>query len=264
MKLSLQPHRLSRSAVLRGTFAKSLGANIGLLLLTSGLAPFSLPAFAQSSSASDPIYEQPPLPPGEGSAGGRGEGGASRDGGDEDACLSQYGGLRALVPEPNPREVWGLTTLAQPQFFFRIPDLPNDNRATVEFVLENTEIRGVESEVYRRRFTVPSEAGIVRVALPETEDYALDRGVNYRWVFTVLCAADAPEDSFFVSGRIWRVSAQEYSDRQLWFDRLAQFADPVGEPWRDLLDTVGLGELASEPMLPCCGAGDAIDPSAIE
>ncbi len=211
-----------------------------------------------------PIYEHPAFPPGHGQPGGIGQGAGTF--GDEDACLSQHSNLVALVPELTRGEAWGLTTLSHPSFFAVIPDLPDDVEVA-EFVLEDTKARGEGSDVYRTQFNLPDEAGIIRIDLPEEEEYQLEIDRKYRWVLTILCSLDEEEPSaIFVSANVIRTEVGDYAENQLWYDRLQELAEQANstnfqESWEELLSAVGLEDVADADFLPCCTPNAELTPT---
>jgi hypothetical protein len=244
-----------------------LSLGVAWCLLASG---HPLPALAQPDGSEMRIAQfSPPPPPSQGRPSGNQRGGASRG-----ACSAEEPRLTALVPEVNDPAgtfVWGLTTQARPTFWFYVPyalsaDLP------AEFVLLNDQNQPVYQTVLSNLNTQP---GIIQVSLPETaEPLAVDQ--TYQWVFMLGC--DVP---IFTRGSIQRVApsptlesqlAQASSPKQkadlyaangIWFDALTTLADlrqaqpgdsTVATDWANLMQSVGLADIADKPLVPCCTA----------
>lgn len=181
--------------------------------------------------------------------------------------------LTALAPiyqtQDSESVVWGLTTLENPHFWFYVPYQLTSNHA-VEFVLQDD--RG--NYLYRTKFsgtgTLP---GILSVQLPS--NVSLQTEQNYSWHFLIYCDSSTP--SSYVNGLIKRVelsrwesqlnslTPQErailYANEGIWYDTLTELAqlrrvapqnDRLTDDWVSLLQSVGLEELDSEPLIPCC------------
>ena len=181
--------------------------------------------------------------------------------------------LTALAPIYQTKDsesvVWGLTTVEHPHFWFYVPYQLTSNHA-VEFVLQDD--RG--NYIYRTKFsgtgTLP---GILSVQLPS--NVSLQTEQNYSWHFLIYC--DSPTPSSYVNGLIRRVelsrlesqlnslTPQErailYADEGIWSDALTELAqlrrvapqnERLMDDWVSLLQSVGLEELALEPLISCC------------
>ncbi|MUG97441.1 DUF928 domain-containing protein, partial [Scytonema sp. UIC 10036] len=66
---------------------------------------------------------------------------------------------------------------------------------------------------------------------------------------------------FFIDGHVERVSPNNYTPENIWFDNLTDLAeklcvspqDPtIREEWTAFLQDGELTEFAKEPLLPCC------------
>ena len=115
----------------------------------------------------------------------------------------------------------------------------------------------------------------MRIALPPTQA-KLQEGKTYSWMFEIHCAPSFDPDNPTIVGSVQRTSidasvarnlaekttavdlAQVYGDAGLWYDtlttlanaRLLQPNEPTLEKtWEELLISVGLEEIASEPIL---------------
>jgi hypothetical protein len=234
--------------------------NALLLSLTMGVivGGFPIEAFAQRY-----IPRDRGLP-------GRREGGGTR--GDciraAHADATRPSALTALMPDKN----LGLTTSTTPMLFWYVPE----NAATAaEFILMDD----TDAEVYKARFRVTGEAGIISLSLPEDAGLPpLQVGKDYHWSFALICAAQDSADNsglVFTEGWIQRVEAdaqlQErlantsepdralvYAEAGIWQDAIASLAsqrraqptNPLfATRWNTLLTSVGLTNVASQPLM---------------
>lgn len=197
-------------------------------------------------------------------------GGASRG-----TCLSEsqrVAGkvLTAIVP----RTRLGLTFAAHPSFFAYVPQSPAQSAGFLLLSDDDTEV------VYETTFALPTKAGIVRFDLPETAP-ALSVGKQYHWFITTLCdATSGLSGSPTVEGWLERSTPEValskalpktlpgnrpnlYAEAGIWHETLATLADlqqkyPQNSKylndWRELMRSVGLDTIATEPLLDCCKA----------
>ena len=202
----------------------------------------------------------PPPPSGVGAPRGRRSGGAGRE-----DCPAVDKPLTALVPENN----LGLTVTESPTFWFFVPQLPESARSG-EFVLQDEK----HNDVYRTRFKLPEKSGIVSIRLPSNLQSSLKKDQMYRWHFQMYCQQQTPSEYFWVEGWVKQVAINPtlenqlkaaksqdyiaYAENGIWYDALTKLAelrlsDPqnatLSENWAALLKSVGLEELAKEPLL---------------
>lgn len=227
---------------------RSLLLSLWIVGLLVGIAA---PAFAQEFEPSEPG-----LP-------GRREGGGTRGG-----CLSQASqplALTALMPNTNT----GLTVAEYPSFFWYVPQ---NTAAAAEFVL----LDQANVEVYKTLLPVSQQSGVLSLSLPADGSVpALEVGKSYRWYFSLICdPLDRSADSF-TSGWIQRVepsstltqaltsaAAEEkpiiYVNAGIWYEAVAALVElrreqpqnsQVLTQWQTLLHSVGLEELANQPLL---------------
>lgn len=192
---------------------------------------------------------------------GRREGGGTRGG-----CPLQQPKLTALIPPSN----LGQTLAPYPTFFWYLPQ----NAATAaEFVLLDAN----NAEIYKTQVTLPAEAGVVSLTLPQdlAPDRLLEVGQSYRWYFSLICDPLDRSADMFTSGWVERVEPSAelnnalavalaadvpnlYAKAGLWYDALAATASlRQSQPqnpafvseWQNLLQAVGLEALANQPML---------------
>ncbi|MHC0067973.1 DUF928 domain-containing protein [Nostoc sp. UIC 10890] len=227
--------------------------------------------FSSSKQSNKPlIFNVPPPPddidaPGNRSAGGR------------RGCeiINQSAGvqkkqLTALVPVYEQKDsafVWGLTTTSHPTLWFYVPYLPTVN---AEFALQD-ETRKI---VYQTPISLSGTPGIVSISLPSTTP-PLEIGKRYHWYFNIYCQPQQPP--IFIHGWIQRkalnsavqnllnkATPQErvslYASNEYWYDALTAAAelrrqDQKNTEWTNLLQTVGLADIATESLVECCRSG---------
>lgn len=249
-------------------FWQKLAICVGLLCPTAAslaAVPPELPA--QSSSEMSIALSFPPPPETQGAPMSTAAGGTRGEGGN--ICL-KGGRATALMPTWNDGEKT-LTTAANPTFFVYVPET---NGKSAEFIVVDDNWQVVHEKIIQ----LPSGSGVVQVKLPETAP-GLEIGKNYYWQLAILCDGDQEIDDEFVGGTISRTSlpkelqakleelspleqAELYAEQRIWQDALsvmAQSRSGYETEWKELLKSVGLGKISSEPLLECCTAAQMSD-----
>jgi hypothetical protein len=195
-------------------------------------------------------------------------GGGRRGGGEclQSSANSVSENLNPLLPAQGP----ALTVSEHPTFLVYVPTSP---AKVAEFTLVSPEGDGI----YQTKANLTGSAGIVRFSLPKTEA-ALELNKDYSWIVTLGCQADGPtpEDPF-VEGVVRRVAVTDdlkdslreaklesalariatYSDSGIWYEAAAGLANlraakpndaELKEAWQELLQSVGLGAIATAPL----------------
>ena len=171
--------------------------------------------------------------------------------------------LTALMPEDN----LGLTVSANPAFFFYVPKATETlAELSAEFTVSDEEFK----EIYHTNFTLVNTPGVVKVQLPKT--VSLEIGKTYHWEFAIICDPQDPERDQFVWGQSQRVElspelkanlkqvllleqAKLYAHRQIWHETLSILAELYSsnpKEWEELLNSVGLQDIAKKPLVECC------------
>ncbi|RCJ40265.1 hypothetical protein A6770_11035 [Nostoc minutum NIES-26] len=247
------------------TFVADLGAAIALILLCFTLVPTQL---VKSQVPEKGIFNAPPPPedinaPGNRTAGGK-RGCKTIN---KQFTASQEKNLTALVPvyqSPNAELVFGLTTISHPTFWFYVPYVTT---ASAEFVLQNE----AGEIVYQSPVSLSGTPGVVSISLPSTA-YSLETGDRYHWYFNIYCNPQQPP--VFVDGWIKRVEpntvlknqlekatlkqrAALYATYGIWYELVNASAelrrlDARRNDWANILQSVGLNNITSEPIVDCC------------
>lgn len=192
---------------------------------------------------------------------GRREGGGTRGG-----CLVGQQSLMALMPESN----LSLTVSERPTFFWYIPP-------TTAEMAEFTLLDARNQEVYKTAVPINQESGIISLQSSE-ELPALEAGVDYRWYFSLVCDLQDRSADVFTTGWIQRIVPNTaltthletvaevdrpavYAEAGLWQDALSSLvilrrSQPqdasISRQWTRLLESVELGHIADQPLVPCC------------
>lgn len=214
------------------------------------------------------IFNAPPPPPDINAPGNRTAGGKRGcESMQKQLAASQEKLLTALVPvyqSPNAELVFGLTTISHPTFWFYVPYKTTD---AAEFVLQNQ----VGQTVYQSAVSLSGTPGVVSLSVGSTAA-SLKIGDRYHWYFNIYCNPQQPP--VFVDGWIKRVELNTVLNSQLkkatpkqrvalyaingiWYDYLTASAElrrlaPKSNDWADILQSVGLNDIASEPIVDCC------------
>ncbi len=211
---------------------------------------------------------EPPPPPPDPPPGGRVRGGAKRG-----LCPAITSKLTALVPFSQEKgsvtNVWGLTTVAHPTFWFYLPITKNSTLST-QFVLQDSQ----SNPVYQQDITLPNQPGVIGVTLPPTASpLALNK--RYRWFFTIDCDRQKQSPPIYLEGVIQRVELKPtitqqlqtaeplqqftiYAQNGIWHDALTTLAQlrqknpqnaELEAKWQDLLTSIHLDDVAKQPIV---------------
>ncbi|KAM3102341.1 DUF928 domain-containing protein [Phormidesmis sp. 146-12] len=188
-----------------------------------------------------------------------------RGGGSRGACsVPNKPPMTALMPDTST----GLTLAKSPTFWFFVPyTLTSDY--LVEFVLKDNQDKTVYTNKAVGKGT---SAGIVNLRLPST--VALEAGKDYHWYYLVYCDAQNQDKFVYVNGAIRRVERPDlerklataapgdrvahYEAEGIWHETLTEHAERLSaspqdtktrQDWVSLLQSVGLGEVASAPLV---------------
>ena len=172
--------------------------------------------------------------------------------------------VTALVPVYRPKGsglVLGLTTASEPIFWFYVS---YSSTLAAEFVLQNA----AGQTVYQTPVALSGTPGLVSLSLPSTAS-PLEIGKSYHWYFNIYCQPQQPP--VFVNGWIKREPLKPALKSQLalatlkqrvavfaahgfWYDALTASAqlrrtDPKDTNWAALLHSVGLDDIAPQPLV---------------
>lgn len=208
-------------------------------------------------------FAAPPPPPDIGEPGQRAEAGSRGCQEEIDKPLaSSQKPLLALMPVYSDSElVLGTTIAPTPTFWFYIPYQPPSSG---KFVLRDKNGK----LLYHTDVTLPQTSGVVSLSLPKAVA-PLEIGKQYHWFLKIYCKPQEPPA--YVEGWIQRNPLNPVLNSQLqkatprdlvalyaahgiWFEALStasvlRHRDPKDTTWAELLRTVGLNDLATEPIL---------------
>ena len=144
--------------------------------------------------------------------------------------------------------------------------VPKNTAQSAELVVIDEE----GNPVYSNTFAISNTHGIIKVELPK--DAGLTPGKEYIWQFAIVCDVSDRAADRFVTGMLKPVEltselqsrlreatplkqAQLYAEAGIWNETLITLADLRNSnptEWEELLDSVGLREISSEPFTSCC------------
>ena len=180
----------------------------------------------------------------------------------QENCIAKNSqNMVAIIPENTVT----LTASTSPKLFFYIPE--TNKSKTLEFVLRNEEDR-----LIYEAFLTTNGRGIITVEVPaEVQANLLQEKQNYHWYLSMICNSQQRSQDIVVEGwmrpeeidsttkkQLAKANAVEQADlyhqKGLWHDALSVLSDnqnaySVKAKWTELFDSVGLGELASEPFV---------------
>lgn len=164
------------------------------------------------------------------------------------------------------RDNVGTTATKNPTFFLYVP---KNNAKSAEFVVVND----LGQEGYASNFPVTSSGGILKVNVPESA--SLQVGKTYVWQFALICESEDRSQDRFVRGEVRPIElssdfkqklqqasspleqAKLFAGERIWNETLnivAQLRTTHPAEWQQLLKSVGLNDLASQPIFECCTA----------
>lgn len=264
------------------SISKSIKLSLALAVGCTSLLASQISSLADSATSKNPVKIQrnsaaivsttihytPPPPPPEPPPGGRVLGGARRG-----TCPAFKPELTALVPftqkTGSAMDVWGLTTVTHPTFWFYVP-LPKNSAYPAEFVLQDE----AANPIYQTAIALPDKPGVMGVTLPKTvSPLALNK--RYRWFFSIYCDKEQQSPPIYVEGVIQRVTLSQaiaqqlatakpqqqsaiYAQNGIWYETLTTLAklrlknpedSKLQAEWRNLITSIGLSDVATQPIV---------------
>ena len=227
---------------------------IGLLIvLNLVLGNFSQPVRAEQTEKTNSNYGIPTH---------------RRDGGSRSSsenCITNSRNLVALIPN----NILASTASASPKLFFYVPEISKEK--TIEFVL-----RDQQDKLIYEAFLTTSGKGIITLEIPANlQSNLLKAEQNYHWYLSMICDSQQRSRDVVVEGLMRQAAldpatkkelnssnsvekAALYQEKGFWYDALSVLAENQDSPgeqalvaakWSEVLESVGLGELASEPFV---------------
>lgn len=267
-KFCLQPMKLANA------IARSLSAfALTFVCFTSSSVPVQAKIAKPVAPTTTPVNRSnllkvkfvPPPVPYQDAPKGRRRGGASRC----PDCKNINLPLTALVPGDNSKSFLALTSTEYPTFWFYVPYALTPEHS-VEFVLQDA----ADNYIYKTTFTAPgTPVGVVSIPLP-ADGAPLEIGKRYHWTFLI----QDPSNFVFVQGFVQQVTQNStltsqlkaatpqerialYAANGIWHETLTTLAElrrmnpedaRLAADWVNLLQSVGLDNIATEPIVQCC------------
>jgi hypothetical protein len=165
------------------------------------------------------------------------------------------------------------TIADHPTLWFYVPYSP-DSGLEAKFTLFDEK----EDNLYQTRFPLKEKPGIIGLKLPETLP-PLQAGKRYTWVLSMICNANDRDVDISVYGDIERISLDStlqaqlkktpdpkaqsalYAENELLSEALTTLAQArrrnlqdstLQADWSNLLNSMNLNDIASEPLTSCC------------
>ncbi len=217
-----------------------------------------------------PIKLKLPPPPHRGIAGNRSSA-ASRD-----TCPTVSQPLTALVPEyrsPQGNQIWGLTGMEHPTLLFYVP-YAKTSIVDLSFTLQDESDPTDTKIVYQNPTIAPTaNPGIMRIVLPKSST-PLAENKPYHWFLKLNMNCRSGQRPMFVDGWVQRIEINSnlseqidratstekvslYANNGLSYDAFSTLASlrstkpqdtELTQDWQNLLDSIDLGYLASQPL----------------
>lgn len=185
-----------------------------------------------------------------------------------EACLrGKYPYVTALTPSNNV-----VTTVStNPTLFWYFPRTKLKSARLIVLDAQNKKL------VYQTTLALGDTPGVVKVNLPKS--VSLETGKNYLWNLFVVCNPAKVADDLVVQGWLERTElsseqktklaqaqdplkqAEVYAEAKIWQETLMILAQlqqerpndaKVTDAWKELLNSVGLSAIATEPVVECC------------
>lgn len=185
-----------------------------------------------------------------------------------------------IPPLDSNQSPMALTVVEYPTFLGYVPPLKSswETPTSGEIRVFEPQERG-KRVIYKNRFPLPREGGIVRIRLPEDGLQPLEVGQQYEWRLIVVCdPIDPSKNAMSESGWIERrgptldlidrlkdatpsTLPAVYAESGMWYDALATLVnlrystpeDPaVIASWETLLKSANMEAFIEKPLLECC------------
>lgn len=187
-------------------------------------------------------------------------GGATRG----NSCVPNHKKPISLIP----KDRLGLTFSANPTFYWHIPSSPAKNAKFLILTGDDVDV------VYEASISLPAKSGIISYALPKNAP-PLEIGKRYHWFLTLDCNPADPGVNPITEGWTERIApnvallkqvekadlktrASLYAGSGIWHEAVNTIAalrrtnpkDAAAvDGWNELLKSVGLSAIATEPLL---------------
>lgn len=189
-----------------------------------------------------------------------------RDGGSRGNCLANGKDFVALVPDRPINK----TALISPQILFYVP--PTEEPKEIEFILRDRE----DELVYKTLMQTTDRSGIMSVTIPEqVKENTREFDGDYHWYLSLICNSKQRSQDIVLEGWIEYIelnnSVKEkinlsdsisksnlLQQEGIWYDALSVLTEQqnsdfdlslISTKWSQLLESIGLSELSSEPLI---------------
>lgn len=234
---------------------------VGTVFLgTDAILAQTAPNRSFDSDSAQVSFKPPPgegMPDTTGTAGTRGQ--CSQDTNSDNPSESSL--MMALVPINS----YGLTVAARPSFFVYLP------KTSARHIILSLQ---TENKQHHSKTVIPisGEAGIVKIELGKDAP-DLEIGTEYIWMVVLVCGEKTTPNAPGIAALIRRIESSKldnaqikqklpiaqavwYGEQGIWYDTLTALAEAKSaqpddrawaKNWENLLQSVGLGAIATEP-----------------
>lgn len=188
-----------------------------------------------------------------------------RGGGSRGNCMAKGQEFVALVPDQSVNKIASIS----PQLLFYTPKTEEPKK--IEFILRNSE----DELVHKALLQTTDQAGIMSVAIPEqikanSREYEGD----YHWYLSLICNSKRRSQDVVLEGWVEYVELNNtekerinlsntikksnlLQQKGIWYDTLSVLAEQkklssdslLQQQWSQMLESIGLVDLASEPLI---------------
>ena len=221
----------------------------------------------ENSESQETRTPTPPKPPDTGTPEGSPSPGGTRT---ESDRIASCRGKQKSITSLTGNEIKEFTVSSHPSFWFYVP-YTVDEIGYLEFTLEDSRDK---KTVYQTRIKLSEEAGVMEVALPNRDRYALKPDKNYTWYLKGYCNdSSQDEPDIALLGWISRITLESplqeqlqsgspqykvYLQNTIMYDAITALAKQyqsqpespqIKNAWIALLDRLGLIQLADKPIV---------------
>ncbi len=190
-----------------------------------------------------------------------------RSAGSRSDCLSANNQINELVSLMPSKNNIGTTLSNYPTIFVYVPQ--TNNKQGELLVTEGN------TTIYNSTIELSSQAGIINLdILKNSNGSGLAAGRDYKWTFTIICNPLNRSEDEYVSGYIKRIDNSQleaeiqqiptderldfYAKKGIWIETLNTIVQmrqnnpqdsALVNDWESLLESVGLGDVASQPLI---------------
>lgn len=190
-----------------------------------------------------------------------------RSAGTRSDCISANNQIEELVSLMPSKNNIGTTLSPYPTIFVYVPQT---NNRKGEFIITEG-----NTTVYSSTTELSSQAGIINLDIPRDSNvFELGAGRDYKWTFAIVCNPQNRSEDEYVSGYVRRIDNPQleekiqqvptderldfYAREGIWLETITTIVQmrqnnpqdsALANDWQSLLESVGLEDIASQPLI---------------